>query len=77
MIKTTAPSLFSSHANQWRRQRQVINPTFTTIKIKTMIPLMNKCIESLMKKLNDMNNQEFNIHELYKRLTMDIMCKFQ
>ena len=71
-----APNLFSAHANQWRRQRYVINPTFTTIKLKTMTPLMNKCIQSLMTKVNEMNGKEFNIYEMYKRLTMDVICKF-
>jgi cytochrome P450 len=68
-------SLFDAHANQWRRQRYVINPTFTTIKLKTMVPLVNKCIESLMVKVSEMNGNEFNIYEMYKRLTMDVICE--
>ena len=70
-----AANLFSAHANQWRRQRHVINPTFTTLKLKTMTPLMNKCIESLMVKVSEMDGNEFNIYEMYKRLTMDVICK--
>ena len=72
---SNAPNLFTAHANQWRRQRHVINPTFTTMKLKTMAPLMNKCIESLMSKVSEMNGKEFNIYEMYKRLTMDVICK--
>lgn len=68
-------SLFSAHANQWRRQRHIINPTFTTLKLKTMTSLMNKCIESFMLKVSEMNGNEFNIYEMYKRLTMDVICK--
>ena len=49
--KTNGANLFTAHANQWRRQRHVINPTFTTLKLKTMTPLMNKCIESMMVKV--------------------------
>lgn len=71
----SAPNLFSAHANQWRRQRHVINPTFTTVKLKTMAPLMNKCIDSLMNKVSEMTNVEFNIYDMYKRLTMDVICK--
>jgi cytochrome P450 len=75
MLKSNAPSLFSAHADEWRRQRHVINPTFTTAKLKMMTPLMNKCIKSMMKKLDENNQNEFNIFTLYKRLTMDVICK--
>jgi cytochrome P450 family 3 subfamily A len=75
MIKSNAASLFSSHSNQWRRQRHVINPTFTTAKMKMMTPLINKCITSMMNKINENNQNEFNIFVLYKRLTMDVICK--
>ncbi|CAF4576422.1 unnamed protein product, partial [Rotaria sp. Silwood2] len=44
MLKSNAPGLASAHGNQWRRQRHVINPTFTTVKLKMMTPLMNKFI---------------------------------
>ncbi|CAF3793429.1 unnamed protein product [Rotaria sp. Silwood1] len=73
MLKSNAASLFSSHANQWRRQRHIINPTFTTAKLKMMTPLMNKCIRSIMKKIDENNDNEFNIFLLYKRLTMDVI----
>ena len=75
MLKTSAASLFSSYGNQWRRQRHVINPTFSTAKLKMMTPLMNKCIESLMDKIDQNTTNEFNIFILYKRLTMDVICK--
>jgi len=75
ILETKGASLFTAHANQWRRQRHVINPTFTTLKLKTMVPLINKCIESMIVKLNEMNGSEFNIYALYKRLTMDVICE--
>lgn len=67
--------LFSAEGDQWRRQRHIINPTFTTGKLKTMTPLMNKCIESMMVKVGEMNGEEFNIYAIYKRLTMDVICE--
>jgi hypothetical protein len=39
-------------------------------------PLVNKCIESMIVKINEMNGSEFNIYSLYKRLTMDVICKY-
>ena len=73
MFKSNAANLFTAEVNQWRRQRHVINPTFTTAKLKMMTPLMNKCIKSLITKLDENNNNEFNIFELYKRLTI-MLC---
>ncbi len=75
MFKTNATSLFTANGNQWRRQRHVINPTFTTAKLKMMTPLINKCIASIMKKLDENLDNEFNIFVLYRRLTMDVICK--
>jgi hypothetical protein len=75
MFKTNTTSLFTAYGNQWRRQRHVINPTFSTAKLKMMTPLMNKCITSIMKKLDENIENEFNIFVLYKRLTMDVICK--
>lgn len=63
---------------RWRRQRYVINPTFSAAKLKLMVPLINKCIESMLKKLSEIpsdNNHEINIYTLYKRMTMDVICK--
>jgi cytochrome P450 len=61
----------------WHRQRQVINPTFSSAKLKLMTPLVNGCIEALMKKLlvESEEQEEFNIYMLYKRLTMDVICE--
>ncbi|CAF3472641.1 unnamed protein product [Rotaria socialis] len=42
--------LFFPKGNQWRRQRHFINPTFTSAKLKIMMPLLTKCIQSLMVK---------------------------
>ena len=74
-LDTKGAHLFSANADQWRRQRQVINPTFTALKMKTMTPLINECIESLMVKLHETHGGEFNIYALYKRLTMDVICE--
>ncbi|CAF0820592.1 unnamed protein product [Adineta ricciae] len=74
ILKHKGANLFTAHANEWRRQRHVINPTFTTLKVKSMIPLINKCIESMIVKVNEISGKEFNIYALYKRLTMDVIC---
>ena len=69
--------VFSSGA-KWKRQRHVINPTFSAAKLKTMSPLINGCITDLMGKLTThvKNNEEFNIYSYYKRMTMDVICEY-
>jgi cytochrome P450 len=68
------PHLLAAQGATWRRQRHVINPTFSTAKLKLMSPLVNHSIQSLMTKLAE-NKEEFNIYGMYKRLTMDVICK--
>ncbi|CAF1225228.1 unnamed protein product [Didymodactylos carnosus] len=74
---TQLVNLFTSDGATWKRQRHVINPTFSAIKLKEMAPLINDCINQLMNKLQTYadKNEEFNIYELYKRMTMDVICR--
>ena len=46
--------------------------------MKTMSPLINASITDLMTKLpmHVENDEEFNIYSYYKRMTMDVICKF-
>ncbi|CAF1547533.1 unnamed protein product [Didymodactylos carnosus] len=45
--------------------------------MKQMSPLINDCIDELMKKLPNYSDsqEEFNIYALYKRMTMDVICR--
>jgi thromboxane-A synthase len=65
-------------AARWRRQRHILNPTFSSAKLKLMSPLVNQCIEAMLNKASQMvdnQDKEINIYELYQRLTMDVICK--
>ena len=75
LFRSKGAYLFNAHASQWRRQRHILNPSFSPLKLKTMTPLIRKCIESMLVKINEMNGKEFNLYKLYERLTMDIICK--
>lgn len=75
---TKARSMITADLEAWRRQRHAISPAFSAAKLKMMTPLIHQCIDSLMGKLSTMSQQEtneFNIYLLYKRLTMDVICK--
>jgi cytochrome P450 len=77
MLDNILHDVFFSFGSKWRRQRQVISPTFSAAKLKMMSPLINGCINDLEKKLpaHAVNGDEFNIYLYYKRLTMDVICK--
>ncbi|CAF1056683.1 unnamed protein product [Adineta steineri] len=77
MLEDIGHNLAFSNGSPWRRQRHVINPSFTAIKLKTMSPLINGAISDVMDKLLEHSNSgdEFNIYLYYKRLTMDIICR--
>lgn len=72
----TPENLFGSSGMTWRRQRHIVNPTFSAAKMKLMLPVVHQCIDTLMAKLSSAHEQhaEFNIYEMYRRMTMDIIC---
>ncbi|CAF1084384.1 unnamed protein product [Adineta steineri] len=75
---TKGVHLFSATGNEWRRQRNIINPTFSPLKMKRMIPIINDCISNLMVKLETCMQTEplgFDITKLYKCLTMDLIWR--
>lgn len=67
--------LFGADGNRWRRQRHIINPTFTNVKLKLMSSLIENSIETFMKKIEKQEENEFNIYNYYKQLTLDIICR--
>ncbi|CAF0857049.1 unnamed protein product [Adineta ricciae] len=70
--------LFSATGDEWRRQRSIINPTFSPLKIKRMIPMITDCISNLVAKIEDCiqnDSAEFDISKLYKSLTMDLIWR--
>ena len=71
--------LISAFKTAWKRQRLIMNPTFSTAKLKEMGPLFTKCLDRLIEKMNkDENLGEVNFHLYLKRFTMDTIwnCAF-
>ncbi|CAF1610935.1 unnamed protein product [Didymodactylos carnosus] len=66
-IHPTSPhaSLLIAVGNKWKRQRHVINPTFTAAKLKQMSPLINDCVNAFMNQLPQYceSEEEFNIYK--------------
>jgi len=65
--------------DEWRRQRSVIQPAFSPNKLKEMRTILDKCLNELIKKLDEQKlNTEFDISNLIKRTSMNIIlnCAF-
>ena len=74
----TLDTIFGASGAKWRRQRRIIHPTFTAAKLKLMSPLMNECIDAMLTKLAEVikhEDEQINIYDLYRRLSMDVICK--
>jgi cytochrome P450 len=72
--------IFSAPGLRWKRQRFVINPTFSSAKLKQMTPLFHHSINIFMTKMAEEHkkNQPFDIYAYFKRFTMDTIwsCGF-
>lgn len=62
-----------SLSNQrWKEQRALITTGFTSSKIKTSVPLVSDGIDGLLENIQlREKDADFNIHDLFQRLTMD------
>jgi cytochrome P450 len=71
-------NLFNSVRGRWKRMRNIMNPTFSSAKLKELNPLMLKCSDRLVSKFDSLIDKEINVAELYKRFTMDAIwnCAF-
>ena len=76
-IDDIIPCTFLLNGEEWRRHHHMLTSAFTAVKLKMMSPLINGCINDLMKMLSDHaeNGEEFNIYLYYKRVTMDVICE--
>lgn len=72
-----AHSVIDSKGERWKELRTILTATFSSGKIKQMIPLMNESIKTLLENINEKaeNNEVFDIYNLYARLTMDVIGK--
>lgn len=46
---------------QWKRIRNTLTPSFSALKMKQMVPLMNASCDNLIKKLGEFADTEKSI----------------
>ncbi|KAK3697995.1 hypothetical protein QZH41_014378, partial [Actinostola sp. cb2023] len=67
--------IFQSRDGDWRRVRSVLTPTFTSGKLKMMIPLIEKSCETLVDKIQDIadSGQSVDIFSWFSLMTLEVI----
>ena len=58
---------------RWKKMRTILSPWFSSSQLKSVVPIINVCVDETMDKLSKyaQNENEFNIYEILEGLTMD------
>ncbi|GIY54994.1 hypothetical protein CDAR_254313 [Caerostris darwini] len=61
---------------KWKRVRTILTPTFSTAKLKGMIPAVNQVCDSALSVLEEKSQKGeiIDIYNILQRLTLDIIC---
>ncbi|XP_053685842.1 probable cytochrome P450 9f2 [Sabethes cyaneus] len=75
-------SLFVLKGQRWRHMRATVSPAFTGSKLRWMLPLMEECIEAMVRhlrtELKRTGSIEVEVKDVLSRLAMDVIasCAF-
>lgn len=59
-------ALFTASRNRWKKMRSIMNPTFSSAKLREIGPLLIMCSDRLKKVLEKENEKEVNITQYLK-----------
>nr|UOU03267.1 cytochrome P450 3045C6-1 [Brachionus rubens] len=70
--------LLQSIKGKWKRMRMIMNPTFSSAKLRELGPLLETCTDRLIDCLDQEKETEINVSSFFKRFTMDSIwnCAF-
>nr|QEV83793.1 cytochrome P450 [Brachionus rotundiformis] len=70
--------LFTASRSRWKIMRNIMNPTFSSAKLKELGPLLIKCTDRMTQTMENNTEIEIDISEFFKRFTMDSIwnCAF-
>lgn len=69
--------LSANIAQLWKKQRKILSPTFSAAKMKRLLPTVETCVNLFIERLAlTPKDTIINIYEIYKRLTMDVICTY-
>ena len=58
--KSEKKPLIQCIKGRWKRARLILNPTFSSAKLREMSPLLLKCVNRLLKRLDKEAESEIN-----------------
>lgn len=75
--------LTSLTGEDWKRVRCIITPTFSSRKLKRMVPLMDRCVSDLLDQIDQSlsrntsagTNDELNVKEAFSTYSLDIIAR--
>ena len=70
-------SLINKNGGEWRHDRSILSPTFTSGKMKMMYPLMQGCFKNLEAELETLSSkgEEFNPKDSFTKLTSMVIAR--
>jgi cytochrome P450 len=68
-------SIIRSQGKRWKEMRSVLTPTFSASKLKTMTPIIDDAINTLIEIIDKKaeSGEEFNIYDMVQGLTTDVI----
>lgn len=68
--------LFGIDGQIWQRQKQIISQFFSSFYLKLMTKKIANSIEILFNKLNQFEQNQFDIYEHFQIFAMNTICMF-
>lgn len=69
--------MFTARGARWKRLRTIVNPTFSSMKLKQMLPLIEEKVNKLVEKLAEVvkEGKPINMMKFYQCLTLDVIVE--
>lgn len=69
-------SIFTTNGNQWKKQREMLNPSFEMTRINHVFGLMNDAVQEMYNRLERLSNEKsFDIDPEMTYVTADIIFR--
>ncbi|XP_033116012.1 cytochrome P450 3A24-like [Anneissia japonica] len=75
-FKPLDKGLTQLEGHEWKRIRNTVTPTFSSGKLKIMVPLINNACKTLLGRINDLikSKDDINVKDMYGCLMMDVVA---
>ncbi len=70
-------SIFTSQGDAWQRQREMIDPAFSQLRIRSAFPAMVSAVDDCVSRLRDAaeRGETLSLDVLTSQLTADVICR--